>query len=80
MRSTSGVKLIVNGKTLMKLEINPNMNNLEYHINELLSKIYFSRYKNQLSYLAKFIKHINGEESVFHKWVKSEINYNYSSD
>ena len=29
---------------------------------ELLSKNYFSRYKYQLSYSAKFTKHINGEE------------------
>ena len=80
MRSTSGVKLIVKEKTYMKLKMNPNVNNLEYHMNELLSKKYFSRYKYQLSYLAKFTKLINGEEHKFHKWVKSDFNYNHYND
>ena len=59
---------------------------LEYHKNELLSRNCFSPYKYQLSYLAKFTKHINGEEHaegvshIFHKWVKSEVYYNYSND
>ena len=41
-----------------------------------------------MSYLAKFSKYINGqsfaqsfaEEVVFHKWVKSEFNYNHTQD
>ena len=31
-----------------------------------------------MSYLAKFSKYINGEEIVFHKWVKSDFNYNHT--
>ena len=81
MRSTSGVKTIVNEKTYMKFEMNPNVNNLdEYPMNELLSKKYFSRYKYQLSYLTKYTKLINGEEHKFHKWVKSDFNYNHYND
>ena len=30
-----------------------------------------------MSYLAKFSKVVNGEEVVFHKWVKSNFNYNH---
>ena len=30
-----------------------------------------------MSYLAKFSKIVNEEENVFHKWVKSEFNYNH---
>ena len=30
-----------------------------------------------MSYLAKFSKIVNGEENVFHKWVKSDFNYNH---
>ena len=55
----------------MKLKINPT-ENLEYNINELLSKNYFSRYKYQLSYLAKFSKIVN-EEEVFKRWIKSDL-------
>ena len=41
-----------------------------------------------MSYLAKFSKYINGqsfaqsfaEEVVFHKWVKSDFNYNHTQD
>ena len=54
--------------------------NLEHHIIELLDKNYFPRYKYQLSYLAKFSKYINGEEVVFHKWAKSDFNYNHTQD
>ena len=59
----------------MKFQINPT-ENFEYHITEILSKNYFSRHKYQLSYLAEFTKHVNGEEVVFHKWVKSDMNNN----
>ena len=31
-----------------------------------------------MSYLAKFSKYINGEEAVFHKWVKSDFIYNHT--
>ena len=31
-----------------------------------------------MSYLAKLSKYINGEEQVFLKWVKSDLNYNYT--
>ena len=31
-----------------------------------------------MSYLAKFSKYINGEEIVFHNWVKSDFNYNHT--
>ena len=77
-----GIEVIVNEKTYIKLRVNPTgeatrTQNLELHINELLDKNYFSRYKFQLSYLAKFSKYINGEEVVFHKWVKSDFNYNH---
>ena len=60
------------------MEINPiGTQDLEHHINELLNKNYFPRYKYQLSYLAKFSKIVIGksfaEEVVFHKWVKSDF-------
>ena len=44
------VNIIVNENTYIKLKINPS-ENLEHKINELLSKIYFPRYKYQISYL-----------------------------
>ena len=72
-----GVEIIVNEKTYIKLRVNPT-NHLEEQINDLLNKNYFPRYKFQLSYLAKFSKYINGEEVVFHKWDKSEFNYNHT--
>ena len=78
--SLHGVEVIVNEKTYIKLRVNPtniSSQNLEHHINELLNKNYFPRYKYQLSYLAKFSKYINGEEVVFRKWVKSDFNYNH---
>ena len=71
----------MNEKTYIKLRVNPT-NHLEEQINDLLNKNYFPRYKFQLSYLAKFSKYINGqsfaEEAVFHKWVKSDFNYNHT--
>ena len=67
----------MNDKTYIKLRVN-STENLEHHINELLDKNYFPRYKYQLSYLAKFSKIVNGEENVFHKWVKSDLNYNHT--
>ena len=74
-----GVEVIVNEKTYIKLRENPTgTQDLEHHINELLNKNYFPRYKYQLSYLAKFSKYIIGEELVFHKWVKSDFNYNHT--
>ena len=77
-----GVEVIVNEKTYIKLRVNPTgTQDLEDHINELLNKNYFPRYKYQLSYLAKFSKIVNvqgfAEEIVFHKWVKSDFNYNH---
>ena len=66
MRSTSGVEMIVNEKSNTKFKTNP-IENLEHRINKLLSINYYSRYKHQLSYLAKFTKHINGEKQVLHK-------------
>ena len=75
----NGVEIIMNENTYIKLKINPT-SNLEHHINELLNKNYFPRYKYQLSYLAKFIKTVtfgNGEEEVvFKKWIKSDLTYN----
>ena len=76
----NGVEVIVNEKTYIKLRINPTATAseiLEHHINELLDKNYFPRYKYQLSSLVKFSKIGNGEENVFHKWVKSDFNYNH---
>ena len=67
----------MNEKTYIKLRVNPT-NHLEEQINDLLNKNYFPRYKFQLSYLAKFSKIVNGEENVFHKWVKSDFNYNHT--
>ena len=46
----------------------------------MLNKNYIPRYKHQLSYLAEFSNYINGEEVVFHKWVKSDFNYNHTHD
>ena len=70
----------MNEETYNKLRVNLTgtaSENLEHHINELLDKNYFPGYKYQLSYLAKFSKIVNGEENVFHKWVKSDFNYNH---
>ena len=79
----SGVEVIVNEKTYIKLRVNPT-NHLEEQINDLLNKNYFPRYKYQLSYLAKFSKIVIvqgfAEEVVFHKWVKSDFNYNHTQD
>ena len=47
------VEEIVNEKTYIKLRVNPTgvaSQNIEHHINELLDKNYFPRYKYQLSY------------------------------
>ena len=78
----SGVEVIVNEKTYNKLRVNPT-NHLEEQINDLLNKNYFPRYKYQLSYLAKFSKIVNvqgsTEEVIFHKWVKSDFNYNHTN-
>ena len=79
--SGTNVEIIVNEKTYIKLRVNPQSfatNHLEEQINDLLNKNYFPRYKFQLSYLAKFSKIVNGEENVFHKWVKSDFNYNHT--
>ena len=73
----TGIEIIVNEKTYIKLRVNPT-NHLEEQIDDLLNKNYFPRYKFQLSYLAMFSKYINGEEVVFHKWVKSDFNYNHT--
>ena len=77
----TNIEIIVNEKTYIKLRVNPT-NHLEEQINDLLNKNYFPRYKFQLSYLAKFSKIVNGqsfaEEVVFHKWVKSDFNYNHT--
>ena len=77
----TGIEIIVNEKKYIKLRVNPT-NHLEEQINDLLNKNYFPRYKFQLSYSAKFSKYINGqssaEEVVFHKWVKSDFNYNHT--
>ena len=62
--------------TYIKLKVNPT-ENLEHNINELLSKNYFPRYKYQLSYLAKFLKVVNGEEEVYKRWIKSDPIYNH---
>ena len=61
--------------TYIKLKVNPT-ENLDYTINELLSKNYFLRCKYQLSYFAKFSKIVNGEE-VFKRWIKSDLIYNH---
>ena len=71
----------MNEKTYIKLRVNPtDTQNLEHHIYELLDKNYFPRYKYQLSFLAKFSKNINGEQVVFHKWDKSDFDYNHTQD
>ena len=71
----NGVEIIMNENTYIKLKINPT-SNLEDHINEILNKNYFPRYKYQLSYLAKFSKIVNGEEEIFKRWIKSDLLYN----
>ena len=73
----TGVEIIVNEKTYIKLRVNPT-NHLEEQINDLLNKNYFPRYKFQLSYLAQFSKNGEEEEVVFHKRVKSDFNYNHT--
>ena len=76
----NGVEVSVNEKTYIKLRVNPTgvaSQNLEHHVNELLDKNYFPRYKYQSSYLAKFSKIVNGEENEFHKWLESDFNYSH---
>ena len=69
----NGVEIIMNENTYIKLKRNPT-SDLEDHINELLNKRFFPRYKYQLSYLAKFMKTDNGEEEVvFKRWIKSDL-------
>ena len=72
----NNVELIVNENTYIKLKVNPT-ENLEHDINEIIKKRYFPRFKYQLSYLAKFSKHINGEVEVFKRWVESVLTYNH---
>ena len=67
----------MNERTYIKLKLNPD-ESLEHNINELLSKSCFPRFKYHLSYLAKFIKHINGEQEIFERWIKSDLIYNNS--
>ena len=66
----------MNENTYIKLRVNPTENR-EHDINELISKRYFPRFKYQLSYLAKFSKHINGVEEVIKRWVISDLTYNH---
>ena len=77
---TSGteVEIIMNERTYIKLKINPD-ENLEHNINDLLSKSYFPQFKYQLGYSAKFIKHINGEQETFKRWIKSDLIYKNST-
>ena len=72
----NGVEIIMNKNTYIKLKINPT-SNLEDHINEILNKSYFPRYKYQLSYLAKLSKIVNGEEEIFKRWITSDLMYNH---
>ena len=72
----NNVELIVNERTYIKPKINPT-ENLEEQIKNLLRTNFFPRYKFQLSYLAKFSKIVNGEEEVFKRWVKSDLNSIY---
>ena len=72
----NGVNIIVKENTYIKLKVNPT-ENLEHDINELLSKRYFPRFKDQISYLARFTKIVNGEEQVFKRWVQSALTYNH---
>ena len=74
--SGNGVNISMSKNTYNKLKVNPT-ENLEHNINELLSKNYFPRYKDQLSYLAKFSKIVNGKEEVFKRWIKSDLIYNH---
>ena len=67
----------MNEKTCVKLKVNPT-SSLEKQINDLLRTNFFPRYKDRLSYLAKFIKN-GAEKIVFHKWVKSDFNYNHTN-
>ena len=75
-RFSDDVELIMNETAHIKLKINPT-ENLEYHINDLLSENYFPRCKFQLSYLAKFSKIVNGKERVFKRWIQSDLIYNH---
>ena len=76
--SGNGVNIIMSENTYIKVKVNPT-ENLEHNITELLSKSYFPRFKYQLSYLAKFLKIVNGEEEVFKRWIKSDLIYNNST-
>ena len=76
VRLGNGVEIIVKENTYIKLKVNPT-ENLEYRINEIISKRYFPRFKYQIRYLARFTKKVNGEEQVFKRWVQSELTYNH---
>ena len=76
VNTEGALHIIVNENTYIKLKVKPT-ENLEYNINELLSKNYFPRYKYQLSYLAKFTKIVNGEQEKFKRWIKSDLIYNH---
>ena len=69
----------MNGKTYIKPKINPS-EKLEYHLNDLLSRSYFPRFKYQLSTSVRFSKFVNGKEKVFKKWIKSDLTYNHTNE
>ena len=58
------VDVIVNEKSYNKLKVNPT-ENIEHHINDLPIEHYFSRYKYQLNYLAKFSKRKSSQNNPF---------------
>ena len=83
----TGVEVIVNEKTYIKLKVNTigtTSHDLEKQINDLLRTSFFPRYKYQLSYLAKFSKFVNGQsgakEEVFNRWIKSDLTYNHTNE
>ena len=67
-------------KTYIKTKINPT-SSLEKLIDDLLRTnfYFFPQYKLQFGYLAEFLKY-GDEENVFHKWFKSDFNYNHTQD
>ena len=76
-QSASGVELIMNENTYIKLKINPT-ENLEEQINNLLRTNFFPRYIFQLGYLAKISKIVNEEPEIYKRWIRSDLIYNYT--
>ena len=67
---TSG--LVFNSQTYIKYKI---FQDFEQKVNDIFYQKLFPKFKTRVSYLALFIKPINGKK--FHKWLESDFLYSY---